>query len=395
MITSTLSQPGTQLGIEFSSILSSGEVFTRIIMVSAFTSLRTILRLRNKLTNAANTGAMVRLIIGIDLDGTSKEVLEELVQWDECEIFIYHNPVTRTTFHPKIYLFECATNSILFIGSNNLTDGGLYTNYEAATKHVFNLPDDTNQYNDILNPIRSYIEPNLGPNVCRLDTQLITILSSRGIIKSDTEIRRNNRTRASQIQVNASPQQNPFSPVMVPMAPLLPNNIRVNLPRRHMATNQTTTTPQPILSQTVGLLVWKKNLSKTDALQVTPGSHHVGGIRLTQARYRDSQNNLIDQTTYFRRLFDDFDWEPEPGGRTDQEHTFIPIRIFILGRDHGIGNFEISHKPSGEAGQANYTTILRWGSHFNRIIARNNLTDRLFSLYETPNSDAPYLIEIT
>lgn len=103
---------------------------------------------------------------------------------------------------------------------------------------------------------------------------------------------------------------------------------------------------------------------------------------------------MIDQTTYFRNLFNDFDWESEPRGHDDQEHTFVPMRIIIRGHDYGIRNFEISHKPSGEAGQANYTTILRWGRNFTNIIEQATIANTIFSLYQTPDTDAPFFIEI-
>ena len=70
------------------------------------------------------------------------------------------------------------------------------------------------------------------------------------------------------------------------------------------------------------------------------------------------------------------------------------MRIIIRGTDYGIHNFELSHKPSGEAGQHNYTTILRWGREFNQIIARENLTGAIFSLYETDEESAAFLIDI-
>src|SRR5690606_35956680 len=117
--------------------------------------------------------------------------------------------------------------------------------------------------------------------------------------------------------------------------------------------------------------------------------------RLTQARFEDSRGRPIDQTTYFRQLFADYNWEPETGRRPDQERTFVPMRIVIRGNDYGVRNFEIGHKPSGEAGQANYTTILRWGREFTPIVQREKLTDAIFSLYEVTNSDVDFLIEIS
>jgi hypothetical protein len=69
--------------------------------------------------------------------------------------------------------------------------------------------------------------------------------------------------------------------------------------------------------------------------------------------------------------------------------------MIIKGRDHGIHNFEISHKPSGEAEQGNFTTTLRWGREFNPIIQGDDLTGAIFSLYETAEERAIFLIDIT
>jgi hypothetical protein len=395
MITTTLSQPESQLGTEFTALLASDRPYTRIIFVSAFTALRTILRLREGMLAAADAGAAVRLTVGIDLGGTSREVLEELSRWD-CEVFVYHNPIPRATFHPKIYLFERESDSILFLGSNNLTDGGLYTNYEAATRYVFNFPADADEYERLLQPIRSFLDP-VGPTVCRLDAPLIEVLSARGALSTEIEARRSRRDRVGRPPSDGPvPPPNPFSPVAVPLPPLLPRDIRNAFsPRRPIETPQDEVVVPIGLLRPAGVLVWRKVLPRTDALQVRQGSHHVGGVRLTQARFENPPGHRIDQTTYFRGLFDDYDWESEHGGHADQEHTFVPMRIIIRGHDHGIRNFEISHKPSGEAGQDNYTTILRWGRNFNNVIEQANLTNTVFSLYETPNSDAPFFIEIT
>jgi hypothetical protein len=359
MITTTLSQPEFQLGNEFSALLALDRSYTRIIFVSAFTALRTILRLREGMLAAADRGAAVRLTLGIDFGGTSREVLEELSRWS-CEVFVYHNPILRATFHPKIYLFECHTDSTLYLGSNNLTDGGLYTNYEVTTRYDFTFPTDTAEYERLLQPIRSFLDP-VGPTVCRLDAELIESLSVRGALATEIDARRSCRSRVGQTVVDdpALPP-NPFSPVAMPLAPLLPRDIRdAFLPERPIETPQDEVVAPIGLPRPEGVLVWRKVLPRTDALQVRPGSHHVGGVRLTQAQFENPPGHRIDQTTYFRVLFDDYDWEAEPSVHADQEHTFVSMRIVIRGHDHGIRNFEISHKPSGEAGQDNYTTILR------------------------------------
>lgn len=390
MISKTIAQPATQLGREVDSILEADTPYERIIFVSAFVALRTILRLRDRLLVRARGGCLLRMTVGVDLGGTSREVLEELFRWN-CEAFVFHNALPRATFHPKIYLFEAARAATLFIGSNNLTDGGFYTNYEAAVRHDFSFPADTEQYQGLLAPLSTFTEPT-GVTVRRVTAELINALAVRGQLPTEVQARERRRNQLVPGQVErADLPANPFPAVGVPLPPLLPQSIRTEEPPVEQP--QVPPPERQLAQRPAGLLVWRKRLPQSDALQVTAGSHHVGGVRLTQASFENPPGQRINQTTYFRNLFREFQWEPE-GRRANQERAFVPMRIFIRGRDYGIRNFEISHKPSGEAGQANYTTILRWGRDFTPTVLEENLTDTILSLYETPDADAPFLIEI-
>lgn len=84
--------------------------------------------------------AKVKMTAGIDADGTSIEGLTDLLEAvDHCgEIWIFHN-ANPSTFHPKIYLFKNQFAAEIVIGSANLTEGGLYTNYEAGMKITLDL----------------------------------------------------------------------------------------------------------------------------------------------------------------------------------------------------------------------------------------------------------------
>lgn len=396
MIINTVSQPESPLGIAISELLDSKARYTQIVFVSAFVALRTVLRLRERLLAHVEAGAALRLTIGIDLGGTSREVVEELLRWD-CETFIFHNAIARATFHPKVYLFQGQKSATLFVGSNNLTDGGFYTNYEAATRYDFDLPADALGYERLVRPLASFLDPQ-GATVRRLDADLIQTLVARGELPTEAEARQRSRNQLQSRVSKAAIPANPFAPIAIPLPPLLPQKIRDEEPSEPAEPQlpeskeqlRRVTAPRPS-----GVLVWRKTLPQTDALQVNEGSHHVGGVRLTQAKFEDPSGQRIDQTTYFRRLFADYRWENEPGRHGDQEHTFVRMRIVIRGRDYGIRNFEISHKPSGEAGQDNYTTIMRWGRDFSPIVLREKLTDGVFSLYETSEDNAAFLIDIS
>jgi hypothetical protein len=346
------------------------------------------------------SGAELRISVGIDLGGTSREALEELLRW-ECEAFVFHNPNPRATFHPKAYLFERQDAATLFVGSNNLTDGGFYTNYEAATRYEFDLPAYAGDYEAILEPLAPFLFPQPGEVVQPLDADLIQTLAARGELPSEAEARRKNRRRANEPATDGAIPANPFSAVAVPLAPLLPEGLRAaDLPTATAAPEQLTDVeaaePEPVQHPPQGTLLWRKTLPRSDALQVDQGTAHVGGVRLTQARFENPPGHRIDQTTYFRELFADYVWERETGRHrgTDQEHTFVPMRIVIRGMDYGAHYFEISHKPSGEAGQDNYTTILRWGRAFNPIIQDANVTGAVLSLYEVTEPNADFLIDI-
>jgi len=76
--------------------------------------------------------AQVRISAGIDLYGTSREGLRDLLDaTPNGQIYIYRNNGPYT-FHPKVYLFKSAQRADVVVGSGNLTGGGLFTNYEAS-----------------------------------------------------------------------------------------------------------------------------------------------------------------------------------------------------------------------------------------------------------------------
>lgn len=398
MRVSTVVQPNQQLGHDIVDLLDSNERFSRIVLVSAFVGLRTILRLRDKLLEHFSNGSELKLTVGIDLGGTSREVLEELLRW-ECNVFIFHNPNPRATFHPKVYLFEKPDSATLFIGSNNLTDGGFYTNYETSSRYEFEFPVDNENYQNVLLPLEVLINPQVGDVVQQLTSTLIQTLSQRGTLPSEVEARRSNRRRQHTATDTETIPTNPFTPVTIALPPLLPRSQRqeatpVNNPE---PPEMDEVVSHPVFHVPEGTLVWRKKLPASDALRVSPGTNHVGGVRLVQARFESPPGHRIDQTTYFRQLFSDYIWEAEIGRnrRSDQEHTFIPMRLVILENDYGIHHFEISHKPSGEAGQDNYTTILRWGQLLNPVIQDINITGKILSLYEINEEGADFLIHIT
>ena len=120
-----IAQPDTQLGTVLSMMLDSDTPASRIIVVSAFVSLQTIMRIKHQVVDLKANGADISFILGIDLNGTSQEVLNELLDWN-LDVRIVKHRRPGHTFHPKLYLFEWEHQATIIVGSNNLTEGGLF-----------------------------------------------------------------------------------------------------------------------------------------------------------------------------------------------------------------------------------------------------------------------------
>lgn len=87
----------------------------------------------NGLKNFVDRGGKVSITAGVDVGGTTVEALQDLLDALNGNegLFVFHN-ANSSTFHPKIFLFKNDKKAEAVIGSTNLTEGGLFTNYEAA-----------------------------------------------------------------------------------------------------------------------------------------------------------------------------------------------------------------------------------------------------------------------
>lgn len=90
--------------------------------------------LSDRLENFLRHGGRLTVVVGIDLQNTTSEGLQALLDLEKCgnaETFVYHNEAGGV-FHPKLYLFRNEEEARLIVGSNNITESGLYVNVEAG-----------------------------------------------------------------------------------------------------------------------------------------------------------------------------------------------------------------------------------------------------------------------
>ena len=75
-----IAQPDTQLGNVLSNMLDANPPASSIIFVSAFVSVQTIMRVKRQILGLKESGSDIRFVLGIDLGGTSREVLAAFVR---------------------------------------------------------------------------------------------------------------------------------------------------------------------------------------------------------------------------------------------------------------------------------------------------------------------------
>src|ERR1044071_3532296 len=106
--------------------------------------------------------ATVVIVAGVDRGGTSAEGLTDLLDAisERGELYVFHN-LNPSTFHPKVYYFRNETLAHILIGSGNLTEGGLFTNYEASAVLSLDLTKDGDAdfARDVENALKAWTDP--------------------------------------------------------------------------------------------------------------------------------------------------------------------------------------------------------------------------------------------
>ena len=132
--TNLILQPHTKqpLGDMLQTLLAQHD-YHRFQAAVAFAKKSGVQHIEATLQTFAQRNGQIRLVVGVDHQGTSYQGLQRLLEavGETGEVWIQHNEDAFVTFHPKIYLFEGEVDTVLIIGSGNLTQGGLYTNDEA------------------------------------------------------------------------------------------------------------------------------------------------------------------------------------------------------------------------------------------------------------------------
>lgn len=106
----------------------------------AFVSTGGLKNIIDELLAFREDGGDIKLYLGVNLNATSKEALEQLLA-NEIESYVVYSP-NNIIYHPKIYAFEGAEMKRAIVGSSNLTESGLFQNIEASVCVDFESDDE-------------------------------------------------------------------------------------------------------------------------------------------------------------------------------------------------------------------------------------------------------------
>ena len=100
-------------------------------------------------------------------------------------VIVFHNRLPYT-FHPKVYLFKSPGAAELLIDSGNLTEGGLFTNYEVFLRLTLDLadPNQATILQSIEHVLDIWADTSSGTSHV-LDEDLLARLMSLGFVPSE------------------------------------------------------------------------------------------------------------------------------------------------------------------------------------------------------------------
>jgi HKD family nuclease len=356
--------------------------------ISAFASQAGVNGLSKHIAAAKKHLNIITIVTGVDQKGTSKEALEALLNL-KINAFVFYQP-SFTIFHPKIYLFEGKDKSELIIGSSNLTSQGLFTNVEASL--LVSIDNSVEADKKIIDQLKDYFKGIFDftdPNLKKLSKTIISDLVRAKVVPTEAE------RKAAQDKAEKAERTETENII----SKIFPKRAIAKIPSEFRGTKKTTTktaaatAAASVSASAKGKLVWtRKKLPSSSVQGGGSGTNPTGGLRLVQDDFI-SGGSKIDQTSYFKNLFSKYTWE-QVRISPYVEAAKVPFEVTIKGVFYGQFDLEVRHKPSGEAGQHNYTTSISWGT-VGSIISKANLIGSRLDLYAPKGKGKPFQIVIS
>jgi hypothetical protein len=177
--------------------------------------------LSDRLANFLRSGGHVSVVVGIDIQNTTHEGLQALLDLEghgHCETFVYHNEASGV-FHPKLYLFRNEEEARLIVGSNNITQSGLYVNVEAGLQ--IDTAVDSSVVGQALDALSSWKDTTSRLAV-RLDPAFLAQLVADGYVIDEARAQANLRATRGRRAARIGPPLFGARPVVPPPLSTVP-----------------------------------------------------------------------------------------------------------------------------------------------------------------------------
>jgi HKD family nuclease len=257
--------------------------FTHFFIITAFAKEGPLLKLKPEIDAWRAAGKSIEAIFGIDENGTSIEALQFAINNFNASYIAKIVGGARSTFHPKIYIFNGLSRSLAFIGSNNLTPGGLETNAESHVIFDLQLPADIAIHNEVMNCWQDTLRACV-----TLNAALLTSLVNDNRVISELQMRAQrvvtNRGSSTVVGTNS------LFPRLRIIAPSpVPRNVAVTqVPTPIASTILRPASPvSPVNSVSPNTLLNSTNINAL-VLQIVP--HHNGEIFLSKIALNQNPN---------------------------------------------------------------------------------------------------------
>jgi HKD family nuclease len=348
------------LGATLGEWLADADTFTACV---AWTQSSGLDLLAGHVERVRRRGGETTAIIGIDGGIATRKGLADTLN-AFATVYVVHDVGPRT-FHPKLYLVGRDRERLVVVGSNNLTEGGLYSNYEASL--VLRLRVGAKRDDAVLAQVDDYIAKLIadGTPARLLTIEMIDELASRtGVLDGEGN-------RLQQVRVQLAQTERGLRDLFGSS----PRGL-VRAPRtRRSRTPPGTPSAAPVRPRRAAVeATWSKELTASDAMRKTVGNQRAYVI-LGKAGHE------IDQKTYFRqRFFDGVSWAKETM-RTGaaKEVASIPFQVVIEDQILADYRVRVDHSPKRIANQNNAPTWMHWSSLIG-VVRQTDLTGYTLTL---------------
>jgi HKD family nuclease len=356
----------------------SNKNFNSFTAISAFATLSGINGVSNLISKATHLKKNL-VVVGVNEKVTSKEALEELLNIKNTKSYVFFGN-NNSIFHPKIYLFEGDKNSILIIGSSNLTGRGLFTNIETSIQVT--IDNNIDKDKKVIEQLKEYfngIFEKTDSNLNIITKELINDLVKSGIVPTEAE-QKENLAKSKKL---SSEVKDDF------ISKIFPKRTMAKIPKEFF---KKADTKKPAIKLTKfdikkSKLLWQSGKLTERDLNIPKGTktNPTGSMH-----FKKGLNIGIDQRHFFRDIiFRDLIWELNKNSKsTHYERAKAQFKIIVNDIDYGVFILTLKHNTNTKSKtylQNNSMTSLIWGEA-KPIIAKEELIGCNASLYSSENN---------